>query len=405
MDSLLLLYFAVFGGGGRDFPQSIAVNGAGHAIVAGTSASDNFPTSAGAAQAKPKTRAWTPFLAEMSADGSDRVFATYLGGSAHSYGSAVAAGRDGSVCLAGATSAADFPVTAGSAQTKFGGTGGRRGAGDAYVAKFDSSGRLVYASFFGGTSDEGATAVAMTTAGECVAAGFTTSGNLPTTHKSAYEKRPAGKLSGFLAVFSSDGKQVTYATYLPHDVSAMQMTAGGICFVAGKEWVSKIGCKGKRVQWSVAAGGGEGEWTRALALDGTDHLRVVREAGPGKGAIARMRVKDGQVEGTMPYGENGFTSVQAVAADGERLWIAGSSGQPERAFVAVFDAHGKELMRHDAGDKGEERVRALAMGPGGTVFAAGEAAEDVFVWKLRVNSASGRTAIQTQTTTLATNRH
>lgn len=403
MDSLLLLYFAVFGGGGWDFPQAITVDGAGHAIVAGTSSSDNFPTSAGAAQAKPMTRAWTPFLAEMSVDGKHRVFATYLGGSAHGYGSAAAANRDGSVCLAGATAASDFPVTAGTAQTKFGGAGGRRGAGDAYVAKFDAAGKLVYASFFGGTSDDGATAVAMTASGECVAAGFTTSGNLPTTHKAAYEKRPAGKLSGFLAVFSSDGKQVTYATYLPHDVSAMRMTADGVCFVAGKEWVSKIGCKGKRAQWSVAAGSGEGEWTRALALDGADHVRVVRETGPGKGQIVRMRSKNGKVEGTIPYGETGFTAVHALAADGRRMWIAGSSGQPERAFVALLDANGKEVLRHDAGDK-EERVRALAMGPGGTVFAAGEAADDVFVWKLRVNSESGRTAIRTQTTTLATNR-
>ncbi|MFN7933678.1 MAG: hypothetical protein U0R19_10140 [Bryobacteraceae bacterium] len=404
MDALLLLYFAVFGGGGRDFPQAITVDGTGHAIVAGTSASDNFPTSAGAAQAKPKARAWTPFLAQLSADGNQRVFATYLGGGAHSYGSATAVGRDGAVCLAGATSAADFPVTASAAYTKFGGTGGRRGAGDAYVAKFDAAGKLVYASYFGGASDEGATSVAMTAAGECVAAGFTTSGNLPTTHKAAYEKRPAGKLSGFLAVFSPDGKQVTYATYLPHDVSAMQMTAGGICYVAGKEWVSKIGCKGKRAQWSVAVGSGEGEWTRALALDGTEHVRAVRESGPGKGSIVRLRAKDGHQEGAIPYGETGFTAVHAVAADGERLWIAGSSGQPERAFVAVLDANGKELMRHDAGDKGEERIRALATGPGGTVFAAGEAAEDVFVWKLRINNASGRTAIQTQTTTLATLR-
>jgi hypothetical protein len=403
MDSLLLLYAVLFGGAGRDFPQAIAVDGAGQAIVSGSTASDNFPTTAGAILGKPKARAWHSFV--MNTEGTRQVFSTYLGGGSHSYGSAVAAGAQGEVCAAGATAAADFPVTAGAAQTKFGGSGGRRGAGDAFVAKFDASGKLVYASYFGASSDEGATAVGISERGECIVGGFTTSGDLATTRKSAYAKRPPGLLSGFLAVFSPDGSRVTYATYLPHDVSAMRIRAEGVSYVAGKDRVSRIGWDGKKESWSVAAGL-DGGWIRAMALDGADHLWVVSEAGNGgKGEVIRLRTKDGGVAGRIPYGETGFTSIHSIAAapDG-RIWTGGSTGQPGRAFVALLDASGTELMRHEAGDKGEQQVRALAAGPAGMVFAAGEAAEDVFVWKLQVNSARGRTAIQTQPAIQATNR-
>ncbi|MBL8177466.1 MAG: SBBP repeat-containing protein [Bryobacterales bacterium] len=403
MVQLALLYFAVFGGDGKDFPQGIAVDGSGYVAIAGTSGSTNFPVTEDAGQIKPAAKTWTPFAMKTSGEGAQRLYSTYLGGKAVSYGTAVAAGMDGSVCLAGAVSG-DFPVTAGAAQAKYAGTGGRLGAGDAFVAKFDAAGKLVYASYFGGSSDEGATAVAMGEGGECMAAGFTTSGDLPVTKKSAYSKRPKGVLSGFLAVFSHDGKRVVYATYLPHDVLAMQAT-GGMCYVVGKNKATKIGCKGKREIWSVGIAR-EGEFGRALTLDGANHLRVVSESEKGgKGAILRLRSKDGVAEGTAPFGENEFTSIHGIAAaGGGRLWIGGSAGQPEKAFVALLDAEGKTLQRRNSGEPGEVRVRALAAGPQGTVFAAGETEGDVFVWKLQVSSARDRSASRTEPATLATAR-
>lgn len=404
MVKLVLLYFAVFGGDGKDFSQAIAVDGKGYLVIAGSSGSGDFPVTDGAAQAKPAARTWTPFVMKTSGEGAQRLYSTYLGGTSISYGSAVAAGPDGSVCLAGATEAADFPVTAGVAQAKFAGKGGRRGAGDAFVAKFDADGKLVYASYFGGKADEGATAVAMGADGECIIGGFTTSADLPVTRKSAFAKRPPGLLSGFLAVFSADGKRVEYGTFLPHDVSVMRVTAGGV-YVAGKDRVSKIGLTGKRPEWSVALGRSE-EFVRAMTLDGEEHLRVVSEADKGgKGALVRVRTKDGGIEGTVPYGETEFLSIQGIAAaGGGRLWIGGSAGQPEKAFVALLDAEGKLLQRRDAGDPGEVRVRALTAGPQGTVYATGETENDVFVWKLQVSTVRDRSAIRRPAATLATAR-
>lgn len=405
MVKLVLLYFAVFGGSEKDFSQAVAVDGKGYLVIAGSSGSDNFPVTEDAAQAKPMARTWTPFVTKTSGEGAQRLYSTYLGGTSIGYGSAVAAGADGSVCLAGATEAADFPVTAGAAQRKFGGKGGRRGAGDAFVAKFDAEGKVVFASYFGGTADEGATAVAVGEGGECIVGGFTTSADLPVTRKSAYAKRPPGLLSGFLAVFSADGTIIQYGTFLPHDVSAMQVTPGSVCYVAGKDRVSKIGLSGKRPVWSVALGRGE-EFVRAMTMDGAEHLRVVSESDKGgKGALVRVRTKDGGLEGAVAYGESEFTSIHGIgAAGGGRLWIGGSAGQPEKAFVALVDAEGKELQRRNAGDPGEVRVRALAAGPQGTVFATGETESDVFVWKLQINNARDRTAIRTPAETLATAR-
>lgn len=384
MDQLTLLFFVVFGGMGKDLPQAIAVDGKGQAIVAGTSASDNFPTSEGAPQPKPKARAWTPILTKLSPGGEQRLYSTYLGGSGHSYGASVATDVEGNVCLAGATASDNFPVTAGAAQTKFGGSGGRRGAGDAYVAKFDPDGKLIYASYFGGSSDDGATAVAISEAGECIIGGFTTSGDLPATPKSAYPKRPPGTLSGFLAVLSPDGASLTYATFMPHDVSVMKLISDGATFVAGRDHLSKIAHNGKREAWSVAISRNEGDWTRALSLDGPDHLRIVSESAKGgKGTILRVRTSDGTIAGSIPFGETAPTTIHSLVVDSAgQLWIAGSTGQPEEAFVAVLDSDGKQLQHRNAGPQAEQRVRALTLDSQGAALAIGESDEDIFLWKL-----------------------
>jgi len=70
------------------------------------------------------------WLALFSPDGSELLYCTYLGGSGNDMIRGMALGPNNEVYLVGHTSSPDFPVTAGAAQTTFGG-----GGGDAYVVK------------------------------------------------------------------------------------------------------------------------------------------------------------------------------------------------------------------------------------------------------------------------------
>jgi len=83
--------------------------------VTGTTSSTNFPTTAplqatlaGGADA---------FVTKVSADGTAKVFSTYLGGSGTDQGFALALDAVGNVYLTGSTSSIDFP-TVGPAQSK-----------------------------------------------------------------------------------------------------------------------------------------------------------------------------------------------------------------------------------------------------------------------------------------------
>ncbi len=129
------------------------------------------------------------------------VNSTYLGGSQTDYGSAVASGADGSTFVAGGTSSANFP-----------GTTGTRMSDDAFVAKFDAAGEIVFTTFFGGQSSDSATGLALSPEGRPRIAGMTFS-ELPIVN-GPQTTRHDGSHDGFVVEFSADGTAVTYSTYL-----------------------------------------------------------------------------------------------------------------------------------------------------------------------------------------------
>src|SRR5262249_22605006 len=71
------------------------------------------------------------YVAKVSADGSKLLDVTTVGGSGGDYGYALALDIAGNVYVTGETRSADFPVTSGAFQTKYGGA-----PSDAFIARF-----------------------------------------------------------------------------------------------------------------------------------------------------------------------------------------------------------------------------------------------------------------------------
>jgi hypothetical protein len=112
-----LVYSTYLGGSEFDVANAIAVDTAGEAYVAGSTASTDFPTTPGAPQTY-YAGGDDAFVAKLNAAGSGLVYSTYLGGSELDVASAIAVDAAGEAYVAGETGSANFPVTAGALQTK-----------------------------------------------------------------------------------------------------------------------------------------------------------------------------------------------------------------------------------------------------------------------------------------------
>lgn len=148
-------------------------------------------------------------------------FSTYLGGSNWEHTRDVYVDDQGNVYVAGATASADFPATPGAYDTTFN-TGGTRvgsqGYCDAFVAKFDPSGDLVWATFLGGPNYDRAYGIEVDSQGYVYVAGRAGPG-FPV--KNAFQPTFQGANQGiygdqnaFAAKLEPDGSDVVWASYV-----------------------------------------------------------------------------------------------------------------------------------------------------------------------------------------------
>lgn len=257
-----VLYVTYLGGTDSDVAAAIAVDSAGNAYVAGGTMSTDFPVTAGAYQTHfgggdgNLSADGDAFLAKFNATGQLQ-WSTYLGGAGDEGASAIALDASGNVFVAGATTSANFPVTAGAYQTRFGGA--TRAVvdsdgyftvpfGDGFVAKVDAGGaHLLAATYLGGTLDDAILAMAFDGTGNVWVGGGTNSSNFPVT-AGAFQKTFAGASDantqfidtmgdGFLAGLTPDLAKLTYSTYFGGSrddaVTAMAIDRSNAIYLAG----------------------------------------------------------------------------------------------------------------------------------------------------------------------------
>jgi uncharacterized protein (TIGR03437 family) len=190
-DGSKLMYSTLLGSGSQFDTGGIAVDGAGAAVITGLTRG-NYPVTANAFQ--PTLGPGCPtsefdtgsaFVTKIAPDGKALLYSTYLGGSCPlasvpvvapaTYGTSVTVDASGNAWVAGGTLSVDFPVTSDALQSKFGG-----GLYDGYLARFNPSGGLDYATYLGGPGYDIVNAIA-----------FDSSGNIFLTGESAGLSQPA----------------------------------------------------------------------------------------------------------------------------------------------------------------------------------------------------------------------
>jgi len=229
VDGSALVYAGYIGGSGSDSGNGIAVDSAGAAYVTGTTDSSQatFPVTGGGDLTH--NGAVDVFVAKVKADASALDYAGYIGGSENDGGLGIAVDSGGAAYVtgyAGFSNAATtpFPTLVGPDLSH----NGPDTQNDAFVAKVDATGALVYAGFIGGSGDEFGRGIAVDSSGAAYVTGYTHSSELDTipfpvtvgpdlTHNSV-ENDPQGGFTvredAFVAKVRADGSALDYAGYI-----------------------------------------------------------------------------------------------------------------------------------------------------------------------------------------------
>ena len=151
------------------------------------------------------------FLAKLTPDGADLVFATYLGGSGEEGNGThnLAVGPRGEIVAAHWTKSTDIPILPGGLRSTHAG-----GTTDAIVWKFSPTGRLLANTYLGGNGDENIQGTVLDPQGNVyLSVDACTSTDFPVT-PTAFQARNGGGADAAFVMLSPDLAQVVYATYL-----------------------------------------------------------------------------------------------------------------------------------------------------------------------------------------------
>lgn len=148
----------------------------------------------------------TTKIAAKSVNMNDYVLCSYLGGSEDDLIRDMAVDSEGNILVTGDTLSENFPVTNDAYQITF--AGGEQDvhtvSGDAFVAKFSSLGELLWASYLGGSSNDGGTGVHVDSEDNIYVVGVTNSLNFPVTGG----ENAHGGSDGFITKFTPEGSLV-----------------------------------------------------------------------------------------------------------------------------------------------------------------------------------------------------
>ncbi len=149
-DGKRLVYGTYLGGVENESGAAMAVNSAGEAWVVGSTTSTGFAsdpamTTAGSATLR------NAYAARLSADGSEVLSLTILGGAGEDFGSAIVLADGEYPIVLGRTESADFPVTEGCLQAA---PRGPIQGGDYFLTTLNPMGGFVSSTYLGGTGEE-----------------------------------------------------------------------------------------------------------------------------------------------------------------------------------------------------------------------------------------------------------
>jgi hypothetical protein len=415
-----IVYSTYLGGEGDDSGNGIAVDGTG-AYIVGTTESTDFNTVNPASPNKDEGIA-DAFVAKLNPAGDGLVYSTYLGGGgglaggvsnssgggpfekkagASDDGVAIAVDSSGAAYVAGNTHAGDlnssyaFPtkgkVEGDTAEKQRYGACAGDGfctdyassmTSDAFVTKLTPGGNeFAYSTYLGGDLGDGATAIAVDSAGSAYVAGATNSPDFNRvggieSHNGSSPANRTSDFDAFVSKLTPAGDALAYSTYLGGtDFDAahgIAVDGAGAAYVTGKTdssdfdrvnaiegdsrgpdaFVSKLNPAGGALEYSTYLGGGLADAANSIAVDsagrafltGTTSSRDFDRAGELEGDAALEDVfvssltPTGGLACSTYLGGEGSDYGNAIAVDSSgAAYAAGSTASSEFDTVGPLE--------------------------------------------------------------------
>ncbi|MGE0481758.1 MAG: SBBP repeat-containing protein [Phycisphaerae bacterium] len=308
-------------------------------------------------------------------------FSTYLGGSTpdplttQDQAFAVAMDNLGNAYVAGRTGQSNFPTVSGSLGTT------SNGSGDAFVAKFDPIGNLLYSTYIGGSDADRANDIAVDSVGNAYITGQTFSTNFPTL--GAFQPTRRAGFDAFVMKLSPSGDAVVYSTYLGGSSDdqglGIAVDAAGHAYVTGSAggggfpffhttsgafkstpndpggvsdvFFAKLHPSGSSLIYStLIGGGGYQDWGNDIAIDAAGRACIVGTTSVFAGSPGAFPATAGAFQGPGPltsFGhEDGFLAIIDPGGNGAAdliysTYLRGASGFGfERADAVGLDSDG-----------------------------------------------------------------
>ncbi len=356
-DGSTLRYSTFLGGSENDQSAGIAVDGAGNAIVVGTTGSADFPLQNPIPHGYGGVGTGYGFVTSLSADGSSLNYSSILGGGAQpgqssDTGTAViAVDSNGNAYVSGLTDSPVFPVTPGALNQ------GPPAYPESivYVTKFLPTGSLAYSSLLGDVSPQnggggpiGVTGIAFDGQGNAYITG--TGGTLWPTTPGAYQTQIPGTspyAAPFVAKLAADASNLQYSTFLGGSGTASGITVNQNreAIVAGFNVSDTFPTTSNAYERTIPVGACCPSYLSRLSADGSQLLYSTF------------------FYGDLSFSPNAWTAVFGVALDGGgNIWLAGNTSDVKlplqrplqsvpgpvwypanTGFVSEFDASGTTL--------------------------------------------------------------
>ncbi|MBJ9993651.1 DUF7948 domain-containing protein, partial [Paenibacillus sp. S28] len=332
-DGSFLVYSTFLGGQGVDTGFGIALDGVGHAYVAGSTNSFDFPVTAGAFQPGLAGTLENAFVSKLNPNGTDLVYSTFVGGfSGTDVARSIAVDFAGNAYVTGITTSADFPTSPGAFQISL------TGVIAAFVSKVNENGSdLIYSTYLSGSGDDEGRGIAVDQSGQAYVTGSTTSFDFPIAG-GAFQPFYGGGLSdAFVTKLSSEGNYLVYSTFLGGDGTD---SGSGIAVRSGFAFVT----------------GSTSSFNFPITPDAIRHFTE-----GGDGFLTQLNIDGGSLVFSTFIGGGSSDADSAVAVDNENnVYLTGQTFSPDfpitpgvvqpflrgsgDAFVMKFTEFGVELL-------------------------------------------------------------